>query len=212
MPRRFQSLLSWMLLSNIPPALLYSDNFGFNPCYPGCCSQTGADGMGGDRCGEFQSLLSWMLLSNPHAIPTRTSPGKVSILVILDVALKHAPTPLSLLLLLFQSLLSWMLLSNYNNIGMSYYRSSSFNPCYPGCCSQTSIISTRQRFSLTVSILVILDVALKLATMWMSEGTLMEFQSLLSWMLLSNPDPAGAGSAVGSEFQSLLSWMLLSNT
>ncbi len=88
---QFQSLLSWMLLSNL------SIYFCFNPA------------------GMFQSLLSWMLLSN--------------VFCGFDV----------FDFLQFQSLLSWMLLSNEDLRAGCPLQEQCFNPCYPGCCSQTRL-------------------------------------------------------------------------
>ncbi len=135
----FQSLLSWMLLSNpstnrSPPRrrgpvsiLVILDvalkRFrghlrtprtmpSFNPCYPGCCSQTVEKFGVRVSISEFQSLLSWMLLSNPCSTTSHSCRCSVSILVILDVALKRALLDQIWQLIEFQSLLSWMLLSN----------------------------------------------------------------------------------------------------
>ncbi len=112
--KRFQSLLSWMLLSNrlsFNCWMLLSRSF--NPCYPGCCSQTRRLLAEPVFQQMFQSLLSWMLLSNRKGLGGWTGKKKVSILVILDVALKQRIS------------------------SKAGFRERSFNPCYPGCCSQT---------------------------------------------------------------------------
>ncbi len=135
----FQSLLSWMLLSNIVALPISARNVRM-----------------------FQSLLSWMLLSN---------------LMQFFYFLTFTR---------FQSLLSWMLLSNLVFIVHFLFsitsfnpcypgccsqtfpiedaylpKSICFNPCYPGCCSQTSACIISAGIGYLVSILVILDVALK---------------------------------------------------
>ncbi len=114
---------------------------------------------------RFQSLLSWMLLSNAEELGWHSVDATVSILVILDVALKQCAglissrnfswfqSLLSWMLLSntvgriwllraypqFQSLLSWMLLSNIRSCRFSARSFIGFNPCYPGCCSQTPV-------------------------------------------------------------------------
>ncbi len=161
---------------------------GFNPCYPGCCSQT-----------DTQMFRTYLKLSgfNPcyPGCCSQTQKNRsdlrewkiVSILVILDVALKLCVGLIcQRRIYRFQSLLSWMLLSNGDSWPAPRHYDLGFNPCYPGCCSQTVRAGVGGSRCGLVSILVILDVALKPDTCTGSEFGLDKFQSLLSWMLLSN--------------------------
>ena len=63
------------------------------------------------------------------------------------------------------------------------WRKGSFNPCSLGCCSESKLCSWIWQGLHVVSILVLLDVALKVTT----DDLIVladEFQSLFSWMLL----------------------------
>ena len=133
----------------------------------------------------FQSLFSWMLLWK-YIWRHKVRLGHfVSILVLLDVALKD-----SIVVLLascacqFQSLFSWMLLwklIRFRLLGISYLR---FNPCSLGCCSERVIIVN---------------------VVW----NVLKFQSLFSWMLLWKMIIKARGVVPRAMFQSLFSWMLL---
>ena len=86
----FQSLFSWMLLWKWPyPRTQYTGPSSFNPCSLGCCSER-PDPKPVRACGgRFQSLFSWMLLwKSASAESVDLGTRKVSILVLLDVALK----------------------------------------------------------------------------------------------------------------------------
>ena len=85
----------------------------------------------------FQSLFSWMLLWKVITSSIHTIWHLVSILVLLDVALKGGP---------------WLTRPRYW---------SSFNPCSLGCCSERVFGRVPGQRGARVSILVLLDVALK---------------------------------------------------
>ena len=109
----------------------------------------------------------------------------VSILVLLDVALKGA-----------------LMVSNLRP-------KASFNPCSLGCCSERWQQNLQQLKEDQVSILVLLDVALKGMNFDGARDFIMKFQSLFSWMLLWKEMEAGTGEQWEVLFQSLFSWMLL---
>ncbi len=154
----------------------------FNPCYLGCCSE--------------RLLQSWVKVALI-----------VSILVILDVALKGDILEL------------WKKQSDSFNpcyLGCCSERSDhdediiadlSFNPCYLGCCSESWPLARAGKVK-TVSILVILDVALKVSELKLIVS------EVLGVSILVILDVALKGSTPGRTsndflFQSLLSWMLL---
>ena len=110
---KFQSLFSWMLLwKNTDRWLSYTWQESFNPCSLGCCSERWVVNQNSRHwrsfnpcslgcCSEsffeipsirrqiqFQSLFSWMLLWKPIIFTTIVRLQPVSILVLLDVALK----------------------------------------------------------------------------------------------------------------------------
>ncbi len=158
----------------------------FNPCSLGCCSErvsaitlcgiwlpvsilvlldvalkVYAWGWRQGRESWFQSLFSWMLLWKLIFILILLFGGVVSILVLLDVALKG---------LLGRSSNSGEWSFNPCSLGCcSESRSApyfeftptSFNPCSLGCCSESWMMALAVVVWLTVSILVLLDVALK---------------------------------------------------
>ncbi len=133
----------------------------------------------------FQSLFSWNLPSEQKPSPNRIVLGEVSILVFLDLALRagmiHSLEP----------------------------RQISFNPCFLGSCSPRSKRSTHTETPNRVSILVFLDLALRESIDFgypllmlcfnpcflgscsprkqkqIKESSQIEFQSLFSWILLS---------------------------
>ena len=86
-------------------------HYSFNPCSLGCCSESLNLWRTGSSEKEFQSLFSWMLLWKSWSTIRSRSWKSVSILVLLDVALKECcrnkhPIRIGG----FQSLFSWMLL------------------------------------------------------------------------------------------------------
>ena len=111
---------------------------------------------------KFQSLFSWMLLWKPSTVTSDAVAIGVSILVLLDVALK-GDSARSVLpeFYLFQSLFSWMLLWKGGSRRVSASAIVCFNPCSLGCCSERVIFSPLDLLRIVVSILVLLDVALK---------------------------------------------------
>ncbi len=155
----------------------------FNPCSLGCCSERVGTRFNCCTCKRFQSLFSWMLLwksrsSNRSEKTTtvsilvlldvalkvrgaapRAPPGAVSILVLLDVALKVYDSMESIFTTMFQSLFSWMLLWKLRLSEHWIMTYECFNPCSLGCCSES--VCDWNMFLLDVM-----------------------FQSLFSWMLL----------------------------
>ena len=197
----FQSLFSWMLLwkdlqaitLDIPPNC-------FNPCSLGCCSESSipyryayqwlqfqslfswmllwkdvAPGNMYTLTVQFQSLFSWMLLWKRFPETHRSVWAGVSILVLLDVALKAVGTINPIISKTkFQSLFSWMLLWKHSRENSNHIPD-------------------------TVSILVLLDVALKGNGRQVGLILTGMFQSLFSWMLLwkdTKPMLAFVGSSV----------------
>jgi len=134
----------------------------FNPCSLGCCSESSLEKIPRMEEKEFQSLFSWMLLWKCLKGCRRRSWVFVSILVLLDVALKAAVVAERRADgTRFQSLFSWMLLWKRAAQGLLQRGKRSFNPCSLGCCSERVHDDRPAVVLLEVSILVLLDVALK---------------------------------------------------
>jgi len=110
----------------------------------------------------------------------------------------------------FQSLFSWMLLWKTIRYYGDGYPESGFNPCSLGCCSERRSQKLKNRCLNSVSILVLLDVALKVRPLTTSFPSRDLYVSIL--VLL---DVALKGNAciiqirASKLFQSLFSWMLL---
>ncbi len=186
---------------HIPPAR-------FNPCSLGCCSESRRVLHIRSVCSEFQSLFSWMLLWKlgrrwPPIHPIQfqslfswmllwkksgryhpASPRSVSILVLLDVALKGETA----------------------SVGVR--ASCSFNPCSLGCCSESydpkTGIHRPNEFQSLFSWMLLWKVPWLSRWFWRKR-----FQSLFSWMLLWKQFNACESSDKSGKFQSLFSWMLL---
>jgi len=233
---KFQSLFSWMLLwKHWPEIDLGCSHCGFNPCSLGCCSERSPPWSifsGASR--PFQSLFSWMLLWKGATGKALHACWWVSILVLLDVALK-GPTgrsarmpswsfnPCSLGCCSERVCAHYILLLSLRGFNpcslgccserclfISTVQSiSSFNPCSLGCCSESLWSSHYQRYTLPVSILVLLDVALKgnqVSTCYI------EIYSVSILVLLDVALKVWIWSNVRLRkrvFQSLFSWMLL---
>ncbi len=133
---RFQSLLSWMLLSNDAGTQPQPAGQCFNPCYPGCCSQT--------RTGLATS-------STPRSF-NPCYPGCCSQTLAITYQTARA--------LRFNPCYPGCC-SQTRRCRAVRFSAESFNPCYPGCCSQTGTSADPVWSICEVSILVILDVALK---------------------------------------------------
>ena len=88
----------------------------FNPCSLGCCSERSFRILENWENGLFQSLFSWMLLWKFYCI------------VIHDNGYYR-----------FQSLFSWMLLWKILAPGVGFIKRPSFNPCSLGCCSERTM-------------------------------------------------------------------------
>ena len=208
----FQSLFSWMLLWKRDCVCSSAGECeSFNPCSLGCCSERCRPYLPGERvqlgfnpcslgcCSERPNTPArppWILrcfnpcslgcCSERHGNGCRSSPRVgVSILVLLDVALKAAS---------MISISSWRL---------------SFNPCSLGCCSERCKNPALPFVLAGVSILVLLDVALK----GVPRSSHRPQSSGVSILVLL--DVALKGNWYGRHyhdhrmFQSLFSWMLL---
>jgi len=132
----------------------------FNPCSLGCCSESQRYARSPPAGTQFQSLFSWMLLwkSTPHILNALYP--IVSILVLLDVALKD---------------LSEMQIP---------VLPKGFNPCSLGCCSESlSPVKETNDYPMFQSLF-------SWMLLWKDNGIgpiskgKMGFQSLFSWMLL----------------------------
>ena len=109
---KFQSLFSWMLLWKRRYRKLKSSCLRcFNPCSLGCCSERSTVVSITETLLKFQSLFSWMLLWKTLLTVPKHFGTQVSILVLLDVALKGRMEINRVVVYYgFQSLFSWMLL------------------------------------------------------------------------------------------------------
>ena len=84
----------------------------------------------------FQSLFWWILLLNLKFSMLITDGIRVSILVLVDFALKlDFPTDFWETRLRFQSLFWWILLLNTKSKESLSAVEGSFNPCFGGFCS-----------------------------------------------------------------------------
>ena len=185
------------------------------------------------RDAQFQSLFSWMLLWKIGISGWHHTRRRVSILVLLDVALKAGGDPrrqtgprVSILVLLDVALKA------KGEYLINPYILACFNPCSLGCCSERLFLLLCRRFYpvsilvlldvalkgpgilpvaalMPVSILVLLDVALKGECVKVSPIAQIAFQSLFSWMLLWKEGPVDPPDLTYLLFQSLFSWMLL---
>jgi len=87
----FQSLFSWNSLFDLITTLSrISSSNGFNPCFPGTRSSTTAPHVRSVVATEFQSLFSWNSLFDPCFLLRCQSIVVVSILVFLELALRHS--------------------------------------------------------------------------------------------------------------------------
>ena len=184
----------------------------------------------------FQSLFSWMMVSNPLRVIILFCDLDVSILVFLDDGLEHYsqlkneypvyPT--------FQSLFSWMMVSNNRN-GTLDRQGRGFQSLFSWMMVSNERELPTRGDRPDVSILVFLDDGLELGREWvraaepevsilvfLDDGLeqkqfrppcaqILLFQSLFSWMMVSNT-LAGRYGFLVSRFQSLFSWMMVSNS
>ena len=155
----------------------------FNPCSLGCCSESTDIFTPVSVSLRFQSLFSWMLLWKQIRSWRSPTGTRVSILVLLDVALKGAAITPDLPLF------------------------ASFNPCSLGCCSEScdrgGTDTTRHWFQSLFSWMLLWK-----CTVLIQAQDTMKFQSLFSWMLLWKIMRLNRQNS-GGLFQSLFSWMLL---
>jgi len=134
--------------------------WSFNPCSLGCCSESHFIPFPPQLVFRFQSLFSWMLLWKFGNRSTTAGDSQFQSLFSWMLLWKWPRPPVPLVQVQFQSLFSWMLLWKSAPIEYSPSRLGGFNPCSLGCCSESSSERPR-RPSGRVSILVLLDVALK---------------------------------------------------
>jgi len=136
----FQSLFWWMSLWKPPYNLrVEGGELSFNPCFGGCRSERVVLLARGRSLLVFQSLFWWMSLWKASCLRGRWTQHHVSILVLVDVALKgqnsgDADPDWSR----FQSLFWWM--SLWKTVAEWLpIAGSSFNPCFGGCRSESWI-------------------------------------------------------------------------
>ena len=156
----------------------------------------------------FQSLFSWMLLWKTKRRRARAPIQVVSILVLLDVALKVSCSKLLLHRFeLFQSLFSWMLLWKGSPVVAHMPRVNMFQSLFSwmllwkcGCCT---VWIWWNRFQSLFSWMLLWKAC---SDRGMYRARV--FQSLFSWMLLWKMFFEDLGNFL-TRFQSLFSWMLL---
>ncbi len=83
-----------------------------------------------------------------------------------------------------------------------------FNPCSLGCCSERRSVTAVFSGEKEVSILVLLDVALKVIGIPLIQG-IFEVSILVLLDVALKGNPLHRCGGVAPEFQSLFSWMLL---
>ena len=138
-------------------------DYGFNPCSLGCCSERHIEVLTDFCVVMFQSLFSWMLLWKTNGIRIRelhwfsfnpcslgccsesrdgqiTDPDRVPV--------RFNPCSLGCC-------------SERKKTPRRAHHTSSFNPCSLGCCSESQGGQPKPESVSEVSILVLLDVALK---------------------------------------------------
>ncbi len=139
---------------------IVAHSFCFNPCFLGSCSPR----LRMHSLSEKMTLVSILVFLDlalrvyPPRVPAHL--GVVSILVFLDLALR---------------------------VPLGHPRGSittGFNPCFLGSCSPRGCRSRKQR-QYAVSILVFLDLALRVLYSICHMSECVRFQSLFSWILLS---------------------------
>jgi len=109
----FQSLFWWMSLwKGLVSSVFLSNLLGFNPCFGGCRSESYGFIGYTNKYRKFQSLFWWMSLWKRERAERNRRKNRVSILVLVDVALKGG------------SRQRWQ-----NGV-------TSFNPCFGGCRSE----------------------------------------------------------------------------
>jgi len=132
---------------------------------------------------KFQSLFSWNSLFDTTVFPGSPTSIPVSILVFLELALRLCYEHLFVRCAMwFQSLFSWNSLFDRRDRSRRSCFGRSFNPCFPGTRSSTQSQGEWKHSIQEVSILVFLELALRL---WETPAGvkiyLREFQSLFSW-------------------------------
>ncbi len=233
----FQSLFSWILLSEDHDTLFdIVHRKSFNPCFLGSCSPRMAAERLDASLREFQSLFSWILLSEHEVCGSILSWQSVSILVFLDLALRAhfsyrpdqegksfnpcflgscSPSTgswdFSLLPPKFQSLFSWILLSECGNPPTNLWGALAVSILvFLDLALRVYRIWGFSDHILIVSILVFLDLALRVRE---SPDELVRSLSCFNPCFLGSCSPRigpyDPGLSTG-EFQSLFSWILLS--
>ncbi len=137
----------------------------FNPCFLGTCPQSRGSCIFLFSEVEFQSLFSWNLPSEPKEQPLPGQTILVSILVFLELALRAASRSGAGL---------WQKSFNPCFLGTcpqstvlvrACRRPPGFNPCFLGTCPQSLSRSQYTFPACTVSILVFLELALRVPTL-----------------------------------------------
>ena len=118
-----------------------------------------------------------------HPIQTVLLSG-VSILVLLDVALKVRPRQWGVFSVCVSILVLLDVALKVERPRLHLPESPGFNPCSLGCCSESGPGCGLALGQGGVSILVLLDVALKVYKSGRGQTHRTQFQSLFSWMLL----------------------------
>ena len=132
----FQSLFWWILLLNLTGLtrkrvleFMFQSLFWWILLLNMVCSYESREGK------EFQSLFWWILLLNREMKDEPALMGYVSILVLVDFALKPPSETSSESISKFQSLFWWILLLNSLRLKSYPALLRCFNPCFGGFCS-----------------------------------------------------------------------------
>ena len=156
----------------------------------------------------FQSLFFWMCrwkILIPYFIPKMVS---VSILVLLDVPLKEITEMLqNERISSFQSLFFWMCHWKRICSQSRKRRTGGFNPCSFGCAIERCIACIFELYRQCVSILVLLDVPLKVIACVSHNLLIFSFQSLFFWMCRWKIEFSVYANRYSEMFQSLFFWM-----
>ena len=156
----------------------------FNPCFGGCRSESQCGATRLDVIRQFQSLFSWMSLWKPPEVRGDGMGDVVSILVLVDVALKGCWNMLYILSdgrfnPFFRGCRSESILHQ-----SPYERRLRFNPCFRGCRSE------RHTFLYRILLLYrsfnpcFRGCRSERITYPFMKNQITEFQSLFSWMSL----------------------------
>ncbi len=161
---RFQSLFSWMLRSkNRAARIMRNPSSCFNPCSRGCCARSPTYQIVRSRAVGFNPCSRGCCARSRRIGSCHCDPHRVSILVLVDVALEDEGEEPSLEVKAQYVSILVLVDVALEEIGDLCFggEQTGFNPCSRGCCARSRQVGYWIRRVITVSILVLVDVALE---------------------------------------------------